>query len=120
MKGYLHMSETVTVPQKKHKILMLSDHPLCTSGVGVQARFLIQGLLNTGKYTFRCLGGAIKHPNYDPIKLLNSGDDYELIFTSNKKNLKKRPAEQFIPQHNSPILQKNHLNQSTAHSQKFS
>lgn len=54
-------------PQKKHKILMLSDHPLCTSGVGVQARFLIQGLLATGKYTFRCLGGAIKHPNYDPV-----------------------------------------------------
>lgn len=31
------------------------------------SRFLIQGLLNTGKYTFRCLGGAVKHPNYDPI-----------------------------------------------------
>ena len=57
----------VVVPTKKHKILMLSDHPLCTSGVGVQARFLIQGLLNTGKYSFRCLGGAVKHPNYDPI-----------------------------------------------------
>lgn len=54
-------------PQKKHKILMLSDHPLSTSGVGVQARFLIQGLLNTGKYTFRCLGGAIKHPNYETV-----------------------------------------------------
>ena len=54
-------------PQKKHKILMLSDHPLCTSGVGVQARFLIQGLLGTGKYSFRCLGGAIKHPNYDTV-----------------------------------------------------
>ena len=57
------------VPVKKHKILMLSDHPLCTSGVGVQARFLIQGLLNTGKYSFRCLGGAIKHPNYETVML---------------------------------------------------
>lgn len=57
----------VVAPPKKHKILMLSDHPLCTSGVGVQARFLIQGLINTGKYSFRCLGGAIKHPNYDTI-----------------------------------------------------
>jgi glycosyltransferase involved in cell wall biosynthesis len=25
---------------------------------------LIEGLLRTGKYTFRCLGGAIKHPDY--------------------------------------------------------
>lgn len=40
---------------------------MCTSGVGVQSRFLIQGLIDTGKYTFRCLGGAVKHPNYDPI-----------------------------------------------------
>jgi glycosyltransferase involved in cell wall biosynthesis len=61
--------ETVVVPQRKHKILMLSDHPLCTSGVGVQARFLIQGLLNTGKYSFRCLGGAIKHEKYETIML---------------------------------------------------
>jgi len=56
-------------PVKKHKILMLSDHPLCTSGVGVQARFLIQGLLNTGRYSFRCLGGAVKHPSYETIML---------------------------------------------------
>lgn len=61
------MSENIVVPQKKHKILMLSDHPLCTSGVGVQSRFLIQGLINTGKYSFRCLGGAIKHPNYETV-----------------------------------------------------
>jgi hypothetical protein len=51
-------------PQKKHKILMLSDHPLSTSGVGVQARLLIDGLLKTGKYSFRCLGGAIRHEDY--------------------------------------------------------
>lgn len=50
---------------QKTKILMLSDHPLCASGVGVQSQFLISGLLKTGKYTFRCLGGAVKHPNYD-------------------------------------------------------
>jgi len=58
---------TPTVPQRKHKILMLSDHPLCTSGVGVQSRFLIEGLINTGKYSFRCLGGAVKHPNYNTV-----------------------------------------------------
>ena len=54
---------------QKQKILFISDHPLCTSGVGVQARMLIEGLLRTGKYTFRCLGGAIRHDNYDSISV---------------------------------------------------
>ena len=51
----------------KKTILMLSDHPLSTSGVGTQARWLIHGLINTGKYSFRCFGGAIKHDNYDNV-----------------------------------------------------
>ncbi len=54
-------------PVKKKKIIVLSDHPLAPSGVGVQARFLIEGLIKTGKYSFRCLGGAIKHSNYDTM-----------------------------------------------------
>jgi glycosyltransferase involved in cell wall biosynthesis len=54
-------------PQKKYKVLMLSDHPLAPSGVGVQARFLIDGLIATGQWSFRCLGGAIKHANYDTV-----------------------------------------------------
>lgn len=60
-------------PQKKRKILFLSDHPLAPSGVGVQARFLIEGLVKTGKYSFRCLGGAIKHQDYRTIKV---NDDF--------------------------------------------
>jgi glycosyltransferase involved in cell wall biosynthesis len=58
---------------RKTKILMLSDHPLSTSGVGVQARYLIQGLIATGKYSFRCFGGAVKHDNYDTLKV---NDDF--------------------------------------------
>jgi len=54
-------------PVKKHKILFLSDHQLAPSGVGVQARFLIDGLIKTGRYTFRCLGGAMQHTNYNAI-----------------------------------------------------
>lgn len=50
---------------KKMKILTLCDHPLATSGVGVQAGLLIRGLLATGKYSFKSLGAAIKHDNYD-------------------------------------------------------
>ena len=49
---------------QKKKILFISDHPLSTSGVGCQARYLIEGLLRTGKYEFRCLGAAIKHGDY--------------------------------------------------------
>jgi glycosyltransferase involved in cell wall biosynthesis len=58
---------TAPVSAPKKKILFLSDHPLAPSGVGVQARMLIEGLLKTGKYTFRCLGGAIKHPSYETV-----------------------------------------------------
>ena len=57
----------------KKKILMLCDHPLSTSGVGTQARWLAQGLIATGKYSFRCFGGAVKHDNYDTIKV---NDDF--------------------------------------------
>ena len=49
----------------KKTILLLSDHPLSTSGVGTQARWLVNGLINTGKYSFRCFGGAVKHDDYN-------------------------------------------------------
>lgn len=58
---------------QKKTILMLSDHPLSTSGVGCQARWLINGLINTGKYKFRVFGGAIKHDNYDEVTV---SDDF--------------------------------------------
>jgi glycosyltransferase involved in cell wall biosynthesis len=51
----------------KKKILMLCDHPLSTSGVGTQARWLIHGLLATGKYSFRVFGGAVKHADYNTV-----------------------------------------------------
>lgn len=51
----------------KKKILMLCDHPLSTSGVGTQARWLINGLLETQKYSFRVFGGAVKHADYNTI-----------------------------------------------------
>lgn len=51
---------------EKKKILFISDHPLYPSGVGTQAKLLIEGLLKTGKYKFFCLAGAIKHADYRP------------------------------------------------------
>lgn len=53
----------------KRKILMLSDHALSTSGVGCQSRFLIDGLLKKGTWTVRQFGAAMKHTNYDVVKV---------------------------------------------------
>ena len=52
---------------RKKTILVLCDHPMSTSGVGTQARWLLTGLANTGKYSFRCFGAAIRHENYDTL-----------------------------------------------------
>lgn len=60
---------------KKIKVLVLSDHPLSPSGVGTQTNYMIQALLKTGKYQFICLGGAIKHQDYRPMKFHEYGDD---------------------------------------------
>jgi glycosyltransferase involved in cell wall biosynthesis len=54
---------------RKKKILMSSDHPLSTSGVGTQARWLIHGLLDTCEYEFRCLGAAVKHSDYSVVNV---------------------------------------------------
>jgi len=63
---------------KKLKILTISDHPLIPSGVGLQTRYVLEGLLNTGKYTVRSWGAAIKHPDYRPQKVFPEkyGDDW--------------------------------------------
>ncbi len=54
---------------KKKKILLLSDHALSTSGVGCQSRFLVDGLVKTGKWTVRQFGAAIKHSDYRNVKV---------------------------------------------------
>tara|TARA_B100001123_G_scaffold437566_1_gene570037 strand:- start:24847 stop:26094 length:1248 start_codon:yes stop_codon:yes gene_type:complete len=51
----------------KKKVLMLSDHALCTSGVGVQSRHLIEGLIKKGCWSFRQFGAAIKHGDYETV-----------------------------------------------------
>ena len=57
----------------KYKVLMLSDHALSTSGVGTQSRHLINGLIEKGMWTFRQFGAAVKHENYDVVKI---NDDF--------------------------------------------
>ena len=54
--------------QKKKKILLLSDHLLSTSGVGCQSRYLAFGLVQTGRWTVRQFGAAIKHTDYNTVR----------------------------------------------------
>jgi glycosyltransferase involved in cell wall biosynthesis len=60
----------------KIKVFTISDHPLSPSGVGTQTRYVIEGLLKTGKYTFVSFGGAIKHRNHQPHVTPEWGDDW--------------------------------------------
>lgn len=55
--------------KEKFKILMISDHAMSTSGVGCQSRFLIEGLIQKGCWTVRQFGAAVKHENYDLVKV---------------------------------------------------
>jgi len=64
---------------KKIKVLTLGDHPLSPSGVGTQTKYVMEALLKTGKFQIISLGGAIKHQNYDPIKVEPYGDDWIII-----------------------------------------
>jgi len=60
---------------KKIKIFTISDHPFSSSGVGIQTKYLIDGLYKTGKYQFVCFGGAMKHADYRAQKHADYGDD---------------------------------------------
>ncbi len=68
--------------KKKWKVITISDHPLVSSGVGTQTKYILEGLLATGRYSFRSLGGAIKHEDYRPQKITDYGDDW-MIFPIN-------------------------------------
>jgi glycosyltransferase involved in cell wall biosynthesis len=64
---------------KKIKILTISDHPLSPSGVGTQTKYMIEGLLKTGRFQVVSLGGAVKHQNYQPMKTEEWGDDWTIF-----------------------------------------
>ena len=64
---------------KKIKVLTISDHPLSPSGVGTQTKYMIEALLNTGRYQVVSLGGAVKHNKYEPIKVDQYGDDWVIF-----------------------------------------
>lgn len=61
---------------KKQKLLIISDHALMPSGVGVQSKFLIEGLIKTGKYEVIQLGAAKHHEDMSP-QIIN--EDFTII-----------------------------------------
>ena len=68
----------MTDTNTKIKILTLGDHPLAPSGVGIQSRLFIEGLLNTGKYEFISLAGAHNHEDYTPVQTEQFGDLWKI------------------------------------------
>src|SRR5579859_3398309 len=60
----------------KIKLMTISDIPLLPSGVGSQSRYIFEGLLKTGDYQIRSLGGAIKHPDYRPFMVDPYKEDF--------------------------------------------
>lgn len=101
MTGFNPAQLQVELPKKKYKILTLCDHPLSTSGVGVQAGALFHGLLKTGKYSFRSLGGALKHSNYDvqqphPDMIIKPVDNFGTKQEIRQLLLTERPDAVFI------------------------
>ena len=60
----------------KIRIFTISDHPLSPSGVGTQTRYIIEGMLKTGKYKFVSFAGAVKQQNYEPQHTKEFGQDW--------------------------------------------
>jgi glycosyltransferase involved in cell wall biosynthesis len=77
--SFIKQNTVLEVKMKKIKILTISDMPLSPSGVGTQTKYICDALLNTGKFQIVSLGGAIKHPSYQPIKTEEHGDDWVIL-----------------------------------------
>jgi len=61
--------------KKKIKIMTLSDNPMMPSGVATQTKYMIELMLETGKYEFFSIGGAIKSPSHE---LIHINDDWKI------------------------------------------
>ena len=61
---------------EKKKILIIADSPMAPSGVGTQTKYMIDGLMSTGRYKVLCLAGAIKHHDYTVKSVSPYGEDW--------------------------------------------
>ena len=67
----------------KKTILVLSDHPLSPSGVGIQTKYMIEAMLKTGKYRFwSVVGLGYKAAAEKTEELMNEVNSGELEYLS--------------------------------------
>lgn len=64
--------------EDKIKIVTLGDLPLVPSGVAIQSKYMITGLLDRyeDKYEFVSLGGGKEHENYNPVQPSGYEEDW--------------------------------------------
>ena len=62
--------------KNKNKLLVISDHALTHSGVGIQSKFLIEGLIKTDKFKITQLGALKSHNNFKTEQL---SKDFKII-----------------------------------------
>lgn len=64
----------------KIKLMTISDNPIGKpTGVGTQTRYMIEGLLKTGKYAIVSLGAVEKNQPMNPIKTEEYGEDWTIL-----------------------------------------
>lgn len=88
--------------KQKTKVFVISDHPFAPSGVGTQTKYIIDTLLRTGRYSFVCFGGAVKHQNYHPQKTEEWKDDLVIFPVDGYGN--QEMVRSLITQHKPDIL----------------
>ena len=71
---------------KKITVLTISDHPLLPSGVATQTKYVIEALLNSGKFNVISLGGAVKHKDYTPRSVEGYPGYWEIFPVDNYGN----------------------------------
>ena len=63
----------------KMKILTISDMPLVLSGVALQTKYLIEGLLKTNRFQVLSLGAAIHHNSMNPLRIQEYNGDWIVL-----------------------------------------
>ena len=63
----------------KIKVLTIGDHPLAPTGVGIQSKYMIQALLDSGKFSVVSLAGAVKNPIKTPHQSEEYGEDWKIF-----------------------------------------
>jgi len=64
---------------KKIKVFLISDILISSSGVGIQSRYIVEGLMKSGKFIVRQFGGAIEHGSYQSVRFSEYGEDLIVI-----------------------------------------